>query len=149
MVVTPKAKDFIVEKGWDAQFGARPLKRAIQKYVEDALAEEIIKTKLTINDIITVDFDEKTSEIIIQILKSPAEPEKGCTCELIRKEKIKKNRLSKAVFFLQYFQNLYAFSLISLSAILLLASFTLTPETVVRMSMHLSRALMSGFPVNE
>ncbi len=76
MVVTPKAKDFIVEKGWDAQFGARPLKRAIQKYVEDALAEEIIKTKLTINDIITVDFDEKTSEIIIQILKSPAEPEK-------------------------------------------------------------------------
>jgi ATP-dependent Clp protease ATP-binding subunit ClpC len=75
MVVTPKAKDFIVEKGWDAQFGARPLKRAIQKYIEDALAEEIIKTKITDNDIITVDFDEKTNQITIQILKAPAESE--------------------------------------------------------------------------
>ncbi len=75
MVVTPKAKDFIVEKGWDAQFGARPLKRAIQKYIEDALAEEIIKTKLTDNDIITVDFDETKKEIIIQILKAPSESE--------------------------------------------------------------------------
>jgi len=75
MVVTPKAKDFIVEKGWDAQFGARPLKRAIQKYIEDALAEEIIKTKLTDNDIITVDFDEKNKEIIIQIIKAPTESE--------------------------------------------------------------------------
>jgi ATP-dependent Clp protease ATP-binding subunit ClpC len=75
MVVTPKAKDFIVEKGWDAQFGARPLKRAIQKYIEDALAEEIIKTKLTDNDIITVDFDETKKEIVIQILKVPLESE--------------------------------------------------------------------------
>jgi ATP-dependent Clp protease ATP-binding subunit ClpC len=75
MVVTPKAKDFIVEKGWDAQFGARPLKRAIQKYIEDALAEEIIKTKLTENDIITVDFDETEKEITIQILKAPTESE--------------------------------------------------------------------------
>ncbi|MCX6250751.1 MAG: ATP-dependent Clp protease ATP-binding subunit [Bacteroidetes bacterium] len=72
MVVTPKAKDFIVEKGWDAQFGARPLKRAIQKYIEDALAEEIIKTKLTENDIITIDFDDKKDEITIQIIKSQA-----------------------------------------------------------------------------
>jgi ATP-dependent Clp protease ATP-binding subunit ClpC len=76
MVVTPKAKDFIVEKGWDAQFGARPLKRAIQKYIEDVLAEEIIRTKLNINDIITVDFDESSQEIKIHIMKSPAEPEK-------------------------------------------------------------------------
>lgn len=75
MVVTPKAKDYIVDKGWDAQFGARPLKRAIQKYIEDALAEEIIKTKLTDNDIITVDFDETKKEIIIQILKAPSESE--------------------------------------------------------------------------
>ena len=33
--VTEEAKDFIIEKGWDEQFGARPLKRAIQKYIED------------------------------------------------------------------------------------------------------------------
>ena len=44
MKVSDKAKDYIVEKGWDEQFGARPLKRAIQKYIEDPLAEEIIKS---------------------------------------------------------------------------------------------------------
>ncbi len=69
--LTDKAKDFIVEKGWDEQFGARPLKRAIQKYVEDLLAEEIIKSKLKANDVITVDFDDKKQEIIIKI-KKPA-----------------------------------------------------------------------------
>jgi ATP-dependent Clp protease ATP-binding subunit ClpC len=68
--LTEKAKDYIVEKGWDEQFGARPLKRAIQKYVEDLLAEEIIKTKLKANDQITVDFDSKKEEIIIKV-KNP------------------------------------------------------------------------------
>jgi ATP-dependent Clp protease ATP-binding subunit ClpC len=67
--VTPKAKDYIVEKGWDAQFGARPLKRAIQKYIEDPLAEEIIKTKLISSDIINVDLSPDTNEIIITIVK--------------------------------------------------------------------------------
>jgi ATP-dependent Clp protease ATP-binding subunit ClpC len=69
IVVTDKAKDFICEKGWDAQFGARPLKRAIQKYVEDPLAEELIKTKLSEDDIIVVDFNETTGEIVISISK--------------------------------------------------------------------------------
>jgi ATP-dependent Clp protease ATP-binding subunit ClpC len=69
IVVTGKAKDFICDKGWDAQFGARPLKRAIQKYVEDPLAEEIIKTKLAEDDVIVVDFNEDKSEIIISISK--------------------------------------------------------------------------------
>ncbi len=44
VVLTQKAKDFIVDKGYDEKFGARPLKRAIQKYIEDPLAEEIIKS---------------------------------------------------------------------------------------------------------
>ncbi|HBK83600.1 MAG TPA: hypothetical protein DDZ41_08385, partial [Flavobacterium sp.] len=44
--LSEKAKDFIAEKGFDKQFGARPLKRAIQKYVEDPLAEEIITSKI-------------------------------------------------------------------------------------------------------
>jgi ATP-dependent Clp protease ATP-binding subunit ClpC len=44
--LSDKAKAFIAEKGFDKQFGARPLKRAIQKYVEDALAEEIITSKI-------------------------------------------------------------------------------------------------------
>jgi len=42
-LLTDEAKDFIADKGFDASFGARPLKRAIQKYLEDPLAEEIIK----------------------------------------------------------------------------------------------------------
>ncbi len=70
IVVTDKAKDFIVDKGWDEQFGARPLKRAIQKYIEDELAEEIIKTKLTQGDEIRVEFDVKKEEITFKIKKT-------------------------------------------------------------------------------
>jgi len=72
IVITPKAKDFIADRGWDAQFGARPLKRAIQKYVEDTLAEEIIKTKLSPNDILTVDMAPEKEEIMVTVSKSEA-----------------------------------------------------------------------------
>jgi ATP-dependent Clp protease ATP-binding subunit ClpC len=74
IVVTDKAKDFICDKGWDAQFGARPLKRAIQKYIEDALAEEIIKTKLVDDDIIHIDFDEASTSIKISVTKPEPAP---------------------------------------------------------------------------
>jgi ATP-dependent Clp protease ATP-binding subunit ClpC len=63
--LTEKAKDYIVEKGWDVQFGARPLKRAIQKYLEDPLAEEIIKTKLEPGTRIVVDYDKDTDDMRI------------------------------------------------------------------------------------
>ena len=43
ITISKEAKDFIIEKGYDPQYGARPLKRAIQKYLEDELAEVIIK----------------------------------------------------------------------------------------------------------
>uniref|UniRef100_UPI00404AD20A ATP-dependent Clp protease ATP-binding subunit n=3 Tax=Flavobacterium sp. TaxID=239 RepID=UPI00404AD20A len=56
--LSDKAIEFIAEKGYDKQFGARPLKRAIQKYVEDVLAEEIITSKITIGDVITLDLNE-------------------------------------------------------------------------------------------
>jgi ATP-dependent Clp protease ATP-binding subunit ClpC len=69
--ITKEAKDFIVEKGWDAQFGARPLKRAIQKYLEDPLAEEIIKTKVGPGDNITVDYDAEAADIKVKIDKAP------------------------------------------------------------------------------
>ncbi|MBL7138904.1 MAG: ATP-dependent Clp protease ATP-binding subunit [Bacteroidales bacterium] len=79
--IQPEAKDFIAEKGWDSQFGARPLKRAIQKYIEDALAEEIIKTKIKPNDLITVGYNAEKEEITIEIStpakktgKSPEKP---------------------------------------------------------------------------
>lgn len=74
IVVTTEAKDFLVDKGWDPQFGARPLKRAIQKYVEDALAEEIIRTKLNPGDVIIIDFDKEKDEIVIKT-HTVAQPE--------------------------------------------------------------------------
>ena len=67
--LSDKAKDFIVDKGYDKQYGARPLKRAIQKYIEDALAQEIVNSKLSEGDTITMDLDEKTNELTIKIKK--------------------------------------------------------------------------------
>ncbi len=61
-----KAKTFLAEKGYDPQFGARPLHRAIQKYLEDPLAESILGGKFKEGDTILVDFDEKESRILIK-----------------------------------------------------------------------------------
>jgi ATP-dependent Clp protease ATP-binding subunit ClpC len=72
VVITQAAKDFIAEKGWDSQFGARPLKRAIQKYIEDVLAEEVIKSKLNVNDIITLDMDPEKKDVTISVTKQEA-----------------------------------------------------------------------------
>ena len=81
--INDKAKDFIVGKGYDEKFGARPLKRAIQKYVEDPLAEEIIKSKLKEGDVISIGLDKNGEELIIKISK----PKKG---------KVSKNGSGKA-----------------------------------------------------
>ncbi|MCK0144950.1 ATP-dependent Clp protease ATP-binding subunit [Arenibacter sp. F26102] len=68
--LTDKAKDYIAEKGFDRQYGARPLKRAIQKYIEDALAEEIVNSKLEEGDTIHMDLDEAKEELTIKIKKA-------------------------------------------------------------------------------
>ncbi|MBT6809076.1 MAG: ATP-dependent Clp protease ATP-binding subunit, partial [Flavobacteriales bacterium] len=68
--ISEKAKDFIAEKGFDRHFGARPLKRAIQKYFEDPLAEEIIKSNLKEGDSIKVDLNKDKSELIMKLVKS-------------------------------------------------------------------------------
>ncbi|MTE25490.1 ATP-dependent Clp protease ATP-binding subunit [Winogradskyella ouciana] len=68
--LTAKAKDYIAEKGFDKQYGARPLNRAIQKYVEDALAEEIINSKIHEGDTITMDLDSKNDKLKIKIKSS-------------------------------------------------------------------------------
>ena len=73
--LSDKAKDFIAEKGFDKQYGARPLNRAIQKYIEDALAEEIITSKLKEGDKIIMDLDEEKKELTIDIQKSIKETE--------------------------------------------------------------------------
>ncbi len=67
--LSEEAKDYIAEKGFDKQFGARPLKRAIQKYVEDALAEEIITSKIHEGDQIFMDLDADNQELKIEIKK--------------------------------------------------------------------------------
>ena len=73
--LSDKAKDYITDKGFDKQYGARPLKRAIQKYIEDALAEEIITAQLTEGDSIFMDLNEETDELTINIEKSEPTPE--------------------------------------------------------------------------
>jgi len=72
--LTEKAKDYIAEKGFDKQYGARPLKRAIQKYIEDALAEEIVTSKLKEGDSIYMDLDKKKESLTIKIKKSEKSP---------------------------------------------------------------------------
>jgi ATP-dependent Clp protease ATP-binding subunit ClpC len=68
--LTEAAKEYIAEKGFDKKYGARPLKRAIQKYIEDALAEEIVNSKLQEGDSIFMDLDKKTEELTIEIKKA-------------------------------------------------------------------------------
>ena len=67
--LSESAKDYIADKGFDKKYGARPLKRAIQKYIEDSLAEEIINSKLKEGDSISIDLDKKTNDLIIKITK--------------------------------------------------------------------------------
>lgn len=73
--LTRKAKDYVAEKGYDVQFGARPLKRAIQKYLEDEMAEVIIKSEIQVGDTIQVDYNKKDDAIVIKIKKND-EPKK-------------------------------------------------------------------------
>jgi len=74
ITITPEAKDYITDKGYDIQFGARPLKRAIQKYLEDPLAEEIIKASIQQGDTLVVGFNKKDEEITINIQKGKVLP---------------------------------------------------------------------------
>lgn len=63
--LTDTAKDFIADKGFDSNFGARPLKRAIQKYLEDPIAEEILKGEIHDGDTLEIDFDKEKEEITV------------------------------------------------------------------------------------
>ena len=74
--LSDKAKDYIADKGFDKKYGARPLKRAIQKYIEDALAEEIVNSKLAEGDTIFMDLDDKKNELTIKIKKGEKVKEK-------------------------------------------------------------------------
>jgi ATP-dependent Clp protease ATP-binding subunit ClpC len=73
--ITEDAKDFIAEKGFDIKFGARPLKRAIQKYFEDPLSEEIINSKIKEGDTIKVSLNKEQTDLLMKITK-PRKTEK-------------------------------------------------------------------------
>tara|TARA_B100001287_G_scaffold134330_1_gene113102 strand:- start:14557 stop:17121 length:2565 start_codon:yes stop_codon:yes gene_type:complete len=68
--LTNKAKNYIAEKGFDEKYGARPLNRAIQKYIEDPLAEEIIQKSIKEGDLIKIDYKSKDDEITVSVISS-------------------------------------------------------------------------------
>ncbi|SEN71914.1 ATP-dependent Clp protease ATP-binding subunit ClpC [bacterium A37T11] len=74
--LTNEAKGFIADKGFDSNFGARPLKRAIQKYLEDPIAEEILKGEVAEGQVLTVDYDKEKEQIVVNSLKEEAKPAK-------------------------------------------------------------------------
>ena len=74
--LTEKAKDFLSDKGYDPQYGARPLNRAIQKYLEDPVAEEILKGEIEEGDIILADYDGTSEQLTVSLKKKKVKKEK-------------------------------------------------------------------------
>jgi ATP-dependent Clp protease ATP-binding subunit ClpC len=73
--LTDAAKDFIADKGFDSNFGARPLKRAIQKYLEDPIAEEILKGDVSEGDVLEIDYNKENDQITVEN-RSPGKKKK-------------------------------------------------------------------------
>lgn len=67
--LTAKAKEFLADKGYDSQYGARPLARAVQKYLEDPVAEEILKGEIAAGDTLVADWDGKQDHLTIKLKK--------------------------------------------------------------------------------
>nr|MBP6574881.1 AAA family ATPase [Flavobacteriales bacterium] len=75
--LSDEAKDFLAEKGYDERFGARPLKRAIQKYVEDTMAEEIVTQHVEEGDKIIVGLNKEKTDVQIKVTKGKKKVGKG------------------------------------------------------------------------
>ena len=71
--LTPEAREYVTTKGYDVQFGARPLKRAIQKYIEDELAEIVLQDGIQSGDTITIGYDAATDRITHEVKKRVAD----------------------------------------------------------------------------
>ncbi|RBL92368.1 ATP-dependent Clp protease ATP-binding subunit [Chitinophaga flava] len=65
--LTDEAKGFLADKGYDQQFGARPLHRAIQKYLEDPLAEEILNMNIHDGDVLVADLDKENQKLVFTL----------------------------------------------------------------------------------
>ncbi len=74
--LTEEAKNFIAEKGYDSQFGARPLHRAIQKYLEDPLAEEILNMHVKSGDVLIASLDKENAKIVFEVKGNKVKKEK-------------------------------------------------------------------------
>jgi len=72
LTLSDAAKDYIADKGYDPQFGARPLKRAIQKYLEDELAELILSSTLKPGNEVLVNYDNSLAKITTTVIENPA-----------------------------------------------------------------------------
>ena len=72
--ITDSAKDFIAEKGYDSKFGARPLNRAIQKHVEDLIAENVVNNTLKEQDQIIIDKNEKEDALKLEVTRKIETP---------------------------------------------------------------------------
>jgi len=79
MELTPEAKDFIAEKGYDVQFGARPLHRSIQKYLEDPLAEEILNMQVKNGDVLIADLNKEEQKIFFTVKEQTTTQEESAT----------------------------------------------------------------------
>jgi ATP-dependent Clp protease ATP-binding subunit ClpC len=71
LVLSAEAKDFLVDKGYDEKYGARPLRRALQKYLEDPLAEELLKSVVKEDTLVDVDFSTQLQELTFSVLPKP------------------------------------------------------------------------------
>ena len=71
--ISDEAKNFTAEQGYDIQFGARPLKRSVQKYVEDEVAEQLLNQNAQQGDILLIDYDSDNKKTICKIIKGNSE----------------------------------------------------------------------------
>jgi ATP-dependent Clp protease ATP-binding subunit ClpC len=77
LALTEEAKTFLADKGYDVQFGARPLHRAIQKYLEDPLAEEILNTHVKAGDVLEADVDPEKTKLVFSFKTQPEQKSKA------------------------------------------------------------------------
>ena len=71
-----EAKEFLSEKGYDSAFGARPLHGAIQKYLEDPLAEDILNMSIKAGDVLIAELDKENEKIKFRLKEEPRKKEK-------------------------------------------------------------------------
>ena len=77
LTISDEAKVFVASKGYDVQFGARPLKRAIQNYIEDAICEMILSDEVHEGDTIHVDFDKENEKLSLTTIKASSDSSEG------------------------------------------------------------------------